>query len=304
MRKFSGILKELTEQPPNSELTIFLEDKLQIPPDKAEVLAARIKKEFLQNENNQVEVRKLLEKMPEPEVTAKQTTHSVECLALKEFGVLIQWMLEELGYEVQGQTLADWGFDFITTHNAKRIAVLARKYPKDTAITEAIFLGAQQTQSAQGCNHTIIATPTQFTKTAISEAQKIDVELWSIDVLASKLVAAKQKANNTEQTCFPPYQVSLFQSLLALRDAKLFLVEQKSEDKYDIILPGVKYPLLSFEVEGQTVMRCVFRIKYNEPVPENDGEQLIAIDEKKGRTGPNETQAYEAIVQYLTQFLE
>jgi HJR/Mrr/RecB family endonuclease len=302
-RKYSGILKECSEQP-DGDLAVFLGDRLGVPLDKAEVLAARIRKEHRQTGNVQVGVRRILEKNPKTDVAAKVAAYTVGCLSQKEFGVFVQWMLEELGYEIQSRCAVDGGVDFVVALNGEKVAVLARKYPVSHAVSEAIFLVSQQAQCTHGCSRTILIATTQFTDGAAAEAQRLGVELWGSDVLAAKIVEAKQCARKIEQATLPPYGGSLLRSLLALGEAKIFLVERKSEGKYDVILPGVRYPLLTFEVDMEVVVRCVFRIKYNEPVPESNGEQIVGTDENGSRLGPKEQQAYEAITTYLSQFLE
>ncbi|MGD6850687.1 MAG: hypothetical protein ACQCN6_01340 [Candidatus Bathyarchaeia archaeon] len=304
MKKYCGILKECAEQA-DGDLAVFLGERLGVPLDKAEVLAARIRKEHSQTANEQVGVWRILEKKSIiTDVAAEPAVYAVKCLSQKEFGVFVQWVLEELGFEVQSRCTVDWGVDFVAELNGEKVAVLARKYPQSHAVSEAIFVVSQQTQSVHTCSRPIIIVTTQFTDGVALEAKRLGVELWSSDVFAAKIVEAKQCARKLEQATLPPYGCSLLRSLLALGEAKVFLVERKSEGEYDVILPGVRYPLLSFEVDGEAVVRCVFRIKYNEPVSESDGEQLIGIDEKGNRNGPDEPQAYEAITQYLSQFLE
>jgi HJR/Mrr/RecB family endonuclease len=302
-RKFSGILKELSQQQFPDSGAEFLADTLQIPMDKAEALVARIKKVSSQT-SEEPDIRVLVEKLSEPEPQSSQAGgYSVECLSDKEFGVFMQWLLETLGYEVQGRCAAAWGADLTAIMNGEKIAVLAIKYPQNYALTGAAVLAAQQTQRTQGCNRAIIIATTRFTQQTAAEAQRCGIELWDSGVLAAKIAEAKEKAaQDSQQTSFPPYQGSLLLSLLSLAETKTFLVEAKAEGKYDLLLPGVKYPLLTFEAHGGVVLQCVFRIKYNEPVSEADGEQLVGADETGNRIGPQE--AYGLITQYLAQFLE
>ena len=69
-------------------------------------------------------------------------------------------------------------------------------------------------------------------------------------------------------------------------------------------MPGVKYPLLTFQSHGNEIVRCVFRIKYNEPVGESEGEAIINTDRKNDRFGPDGEEAYSLIIKYLEQFVE
>ena len=94
------------------------------------------------------------------------------------------------------------------------------------------------------------------------------------------------------------------QSLLRLEETKDFIIEPKADGKYDLHLPGVKYPLLTFQAIDGEVVRCVFRIKYNEPVGEFDGEALISVDRNNERIGPDGAEAYASIIKYLEQFVE
>ena len=162
----------------------------------------------------------------------------------------------------------------------------------------------QETKRLTECQRAIAISTAHFTEQAKAEAEKLGVELWGIDALVQKISELNEKADKEVQACLPKYEGSLLQSILALVENKTFLVAPKTDGKYDVHLPGVKYPLLTFQAQNGKVVRCVFRIKYNEPVTENDGEVLIGLDDKINRTGPDDVQAYETIIQYLEQFLE
>jgi hypothetical protein len=97
------------------------------------------------------------------------------------------------------------------------------------------------------------------------------------------------------QVNFPKYKGTLLDSLLSLGETKTFQVETKADGKYEVNLPGVKYPLLTFQVQNGAVNRCVQRIKYNEPVNEADGEVIAVADEEH---------AYGLVMQYLELFVE
>jgi hypothetical protein len=90
---------------------------------------------------------------------------------------------------------------------------------------------------------------------------------------------------------------------LALSEIKDLVIEPQAGEKYDLYLLGVKYPLLTVQACSGVVTRCVYRIRYNEPVNEFDGEALIGSDDANNRFGPDDAQAYELITQYLEQFL-
>ena len=111
-------------------------------------------------------------------------------------------------------------------------------------------------------------------------------------------------ADAEEQSCFPQYKGSLFQSLLRLEETKDFIIEPRADGKYDLHLPGVKFPLLTFQAHSSEIIRCVFRIKNNEPVGEFDGAALIRSERNNDRFGPDGIDAYALIVQYLEQFVK
>lgn len=102
----------------------------------------------------------------------------------------------------------------------------------------------------------------------------------------AKITEVRKKTELEEQTCFPQYKGSLLHSLLRLEETRDFIIESKADGKYDLHLPGVKYPLLTFQSDGDDIVRCVFRIKYNEPVGEFDGEALVSTDRNNDRFGP------------------
>ena len=104
--KFNGILKEIIEQYPDVDITGFLQDRLQIPIDKAEELAARIEKECnlkAVGETKPNLERTSKEKTEEPQPPPKASVYSVESLSRKEFERFVKWLFEELGYEIQSR---------------------------------------------------------------------------------------------------------------------------------------------------------------------------------------------------------
>lgn len=299
----TNTLKKIAEQPKNTDLIEQLADELQISIDKAETLANRIKKTSnLISEKPRI--KPLVEKLDKP-TEPQPEPYLVGALSDKEFRIFIQWLFETLGYEVQSSCIVNNGADLVVSKSAEKITVLARKYSPNYALTEIIVLAAQQAQTTKNCDRSLIIATTSFTEQAIIEAQRCRVELWNNTDLITKIEEAKEKLTHDDpKLSFQPYQGSLLLSLLSLAETKTFLVEPKTEGKYDLILPGVKYPLLTFEARNGTVVRCVFRIEYNEPVSESEGEHLIGIDENGNKKGPDDLEAYELIAQYLTQFLE
>ena len=154
-----------------------------------------------------------------------------------------------------------------------------------------------------GCESAIVLSTSHFTEQAIVDAQRLGVELWDSDTLDRKIAEARKNACQEEHYCFPPYQGSLLQSLLALGKAKDFILEARADGKYDLFLPGVKYPLLTFQADSGRVIGCILRIRYNEPVGEAEGTALISSG-LGGKVNPDDVSAYGLIIQYLEGFLE
>jgi hypothetical protein len=306
--KFSGILKEVVERYPKIDTIEFLQERLQIPLDKAEVLAARIEKEFSLNSRRKTEqnlVKNILEKPIKSETPPKACVYSVDCLSEKEFKHFIKWLLVELGYEVHPEKYAGAsGAYLVTTKYEEKIAIQAKKYPKNMKASNSIAPRAEEAKRVCGCQRVIVITTGYFTQQAMADAEKLSVELWDRDTLDAKITEVRKNAELEEQSCFPQYKGSLLQSLLRLEETKDFMIEPKADGKYDLYLPGVKFPLLTFQAYGDDVIRCVFRIKYNEPVGEFVGETLIGTDRNNDRFGPDGVDGYTLIINYLEQFVE
>ena len=288
-----GILKEVKEQYPNIDLPGYLADNLQLPLDKAEVLAARIQKQICgkaPDKKGQKTLR-MFEKSAETE-PQKSGCYQVDCLSEKEFEYFTQWLLSELGYESQPEKFAanEFGLDGVVNKDGEKVAVQAIRCPKTHKVSEASVLFAQEMKGE--CQKTLLITTGYFTEQAKTAAEKLGFELWDKDTITQKIVAVRERVDLEVQACFPKYKGTLLESLLGLGETKNFLVEAKAEGKYEVHLPGVKYPLLTFQSQNNEVSRCVFRIKYNEPVGENDGEALISTNEAHLRVGPDDEQAY------------
>jgi len=300
-----GILKEIKEQYPHIDLPEYLADNLQLPMDKAEVLAVRIQKQICAKASDKKgqKTLRMFEKTAETE-PQKSGCYPVDCLSEKEFAYFTVWLLGELGYESQPEKFAanEFGLDGIVNKNEEKVSVQAIRCPKTHKVAEASVLFAQEMKGE--CQNALLITTGYFTEQAKTAAEELGFELWDIDAISQKIVEAKERVDSEVQAGFPKYKCSLLESLLGLGETKNFLVEAKAEGKYEVHLPGVKYPLLTFQSQNGKVSRCVFRIKYNEPVGENDGEALISTNEAHLRVGPDDEQAYGLIMQYLEQFLE
>jgi len=119
----------------------FLQDKLQIPVDKAEELAARIEKQILHKTDGAKQkcIRLILEKTEKPEPAPQASMYPVDSLSQTEFKNFIPWLLKELGYEIQQEQKTDaLGVDLVAAKNGEKIAVLARRYPKAYEVSSAI----------------------------------------------------------------------------------------------------------------------------------------------------------------------
>lgn len=307
-QKFNGILKEVLEQQ-LIESSEVLQDALQIPLDKAEELTNRIKQKYC-SENEKKEkkiVKKLVKKQADSSknrVKKNCYTSSVGYLSNEEFERLIVWLFEELEYEVQPELHKRYlGFDFVVRKESEKIAVLARKYSSEYKLTKAILDFSENAQRVYDCTKSIVVATTFFTDDAVSYSENMGVELWNIKTIAEKIELAKRKTEVQTEKNFPKYKGTLKHSLLKLADEKDFVIESRNDGVYDLYLFGVKYPLLTFQAESEAVTKCVYRIRYNEPVGENEGEVLInSYDDT--RVGPEDMEAYKLIIEYLEQFLK
>jgi HJR/Mrr/RecB family endonuclease len=304
--KFNGVLQEIVERYPNINIAMFLREELRLPDFKAEELAARIEKNYCKKitQEEQKPAVKLLEKPNKPDPT-KTNVYSGESLSEREFEHFIRWLLEELSYIVLPEKYATaLGFDLIATKDGERIAVLARRTPKNCKVSNLILWMAEQAKQALGCQKSIVLSTASFTQQTEEDAQRLGVELWDADTLTRKIREVRKKADSKVKARFPNYEGSLLQSLLRLEETEQFIVEPKAGGKYDLHLPQVKYPLLTFQAQSDTIVRCVYRIKNSKPVTENEGEDLISVDRSGVRHGPDDRAAYDLVMQYLEEFLE
>jgi hypothetical protein len=293
---FNGAIKEILEQYPNINLPEYLMDTLQLPSDKAEMLAAKIEKQILQKPQGDkvAATLRLLEKAAEEEGT-QTGNYPLGVLSIKEFEYFIKWLLGELGYEAEPESYAatEFGVDAVAVKDGGKVAVEAIRCPKTHKVSASIIRIMQEKRG--DCPKALVITPATFTDTAKAEAEKAGVELWDNEVLQQKIKEAKNRVDLEVQVNFPKYKGTLLDSLLSLGETKTFQVESKADGKYEVNLPGVKYPLLTFQVQNGAVNRCVQRIKYNEPVNEADGEVIAVADEEH---------AYGLVMQYLELFVE
>ncbi len=303
--KFNGILQKIMDHP-NFDVVELLQDELRLPLDKAEVLAERIEKEYLQTAGKAEQ--KIIKNITEKQVDTKQTketVYSIESLSTKEFENFTKWLLQESGYDIHPEKIQTiLGVDYIATRNGSKTAVLARKFPKTCVVSETVVLIAQQAKRIYQCENVIVLATTAFSEQARFDAENVGIELWDAYVLDEKIAEIKRKSDQEVQAGFPQYKGNLLDSLLGLEERKDFRIEKRAGEKYDVYFPGVNFPLLTFQVQNGVVSKLVYRIKYNESVGENDGEALIKCDRNGSRFGPEDAEAYAQVTEYLEQFLE
>lgn len=307
--KFNGVLEEALEKYPNIDLAKFLEQKLNIPEHKAKELTTRIEREY------HPEIAARLRQNKEKPIDAKEPTnvehsprvniYSIDSLSGKEFERFLKWLFEELGYQVQpGKYVSDSGVDLVATRDKEKIAIQAKRFQRSIKVSNSVILKTHGGMDVYDCKRSIVITTSYFTQQAKSDARKLDIELWDRDTLAAKIDEINNRIVNQEaKPCFPSYKGSLLKSLISLEETGEFIVERKENGKYDLHLPGVKFPLISFQARLNDVTKCVYRIKNNEPVGEYDGFALIKSD-RNNKYGPDGKQAYELIIKYLAPFLE
>jgi hypothetical protein len=299
--KFNGVIKEILEQPPSIDLQVFLEDTLRLPKFKAEELAGRIKKQHLKAEADAT-FRRALD-VPAKMSSEKSNIYSLDCLSEKEFVFFLKWLLGELGYVVTSERHVDWGFDLDADKDQEKTLFLTRKYPKNCLVSEAAFLLSAQSKQQCNCHKTVFLSTADFSQKAYASAQDFGVELWNPDTVDKKIAQAKQNAALEQQERFPQYNSSLMESLLKLDESGSFIVEPRSNGKFDLHLPNVKFPLLTFQTQNKTIKQCICRIKNNQPVSEAEGTAIISTDRNGNKVGPEDAEAYELITQYLKEFL-
>lgn len=303
--KFDGLLKEILAQYPNVDVADSIEDQLEIPRYKAEAMAARIEKKYLQNpaESDAGTQRSLLEKAAKPDTQPNADFYAVECLSMREFARFTKWLLVELGYEIlPEQEITLWGLSLMVTKNNQRIAVQALRCPQNFHVSDVAVFMTHEAMCKHACQTSIVITTGYFTSQASEEAQKVGFELWDKESLHEKIAVVTSEEAVAAESSLPPYRDSLLQSLLQLETNKDFMIEARVGSKYDLYLPGVRFPLLTFQAQDGVVVRCVFRIINNEAVGEYEGVALIRC-EHDVRVGPDGAEAYGLVVRYLEDYL-
>jgi len=302
--KLNGVLETLMSRWPNVDLVEFLQDELQLPASKAEILAQRIEKKYCQGSAKpKTSLRRILQQ-PLEDKPIPEGGYFVDCLSDYEFGHFMRWLFEGSGFKIlnENKGIAS-GVDFVAEKDGKTIVIVARKYPKNSEVSETVFLISERAKQVHGCTHSIVAVTTYFSDRAKAEAQRLGIEMWDSDVLGEKIEQVRRKDSVEAPFSFPDFCGSLLASLLRLEESKDFVVERRMNGKFELFLAGVKFPLLTFQAEGDRVVRCVFRMKNYKPVGEHEAQALIWTDEANIRLGPNEAEAYEAVTRYLIDFI-
>jgi hypothetical protein len=300
--KVGGILKEILSSP-SIDVADHLEFELAIPRYKAELMAKRIQEKYLQNKQTKPPASsRLFVAVQEPQ---SKHGYNLCCLSDVEFCGFVCWLLEESGYRVQSEkTYTQAGFKAVAEVDEVKTLVYVFKAPQGYGASESALALAEDSKKRLGCQKALVICTGGFSEAAAAKAQSLDVELWDSAALNEHVAQAKRSCEAESASHFPPFEGTLFDSLLKLEEGKEFLVELKAEWRYEVLLPGVKYPLLTFMVRGGAVSRLVFRIKYNEPVTEAEGEVVVGVDEAGNRVGPSEGEAYMRVIQYLEQFIQ
>jgi hypothetical protein len=305
--KFNGILEEITRCYPNINLIEFLQQKLELPVYKAEELASRLEKGFLNKaakNPKQFFHKSISDKTISSELFSEAEIYPIDSLSDEEFELLIKWIFEEQDYTIEESHMIFSGFDFIALRDNEKIAICAMKFSMPTILSNSLVLRLQEQMEKRGCKKGILLATTYFSQQAIFDVQKLGIDLYGIDLLSKQISSIIEKSNSEMQGGFPQFRGSLLESICSLEDTEQFIIEPKTGSKYDLHLQGVKFPLLTFQVESDIIIRCILRIKNNNPVGENEGFALIDMKEGFDRLVLNDMQIYDAIVKYLKQFLE
>jgi HJR/Mrr/RecB family endonuclease len=303
--KLNGILKEIHEQYPNIDIPAFLQEKLQLPPFKAEELAARIQLQYLQNTTCGPirEHSKMLLQKAELSINSENCALSIGSLSIREFEVFFRWRLEQLGFEgLELKFSGSWEVSYTAIKDGESTAIWAIRAPKSCIVTEAV-IALYSEEHIEDCKHKVIMASTYFSEEAKKQAQKEKIELWDPSTVEDKIRQVAKATTQNTQGSISPFRESLLKSLLALEETGNFFIEPRTGGKYDLHLPQVQFPLLTFQAHGETVTRCLLRIKSKQPVSEFEGIVLICYDREGNRQGPGDEEAYTLIQQYLQQFL-
>lgn len=290
-------------------MQVFLRKELNLSQKKAEQLEKKIQElvdfSSMQKEDNQI-IREQSTKEKNTIDSLKFNIYSLDNLSGKEFEEFLKWMFQELGYAVElTKVTADSGVDLVIKRDKEKIAVQAKRYNRNTKVSNEVVLKTHGGMGVYKCSKSIIITTSYFTNQAKSDAQELNMELWDREVLSAKIDEINNEmSNNNHKIEFPDYNGSLLKSLLSLKSMNIFEIQKKENGKYDVYRHGVKYPVLSFRESFNNITHLSFRIKNNEPLPEYGSDSWSLISSDRGSIyGPSGESAYLQIVQYLSQFI-
>ena len=284
----------------------FLKNQLQIPPFKAEELARRVEKQYfkvtINNTKRNTSVN--LGKNEDTRVQSQGEQYSVENLSEKEFDRFLTWLFAELAYQIDQKTaVTQSGFNLVATKDGEKVFIQARRCPIDSFVTDEEVSIAKKEKLVHNCEKSILLASSYFTEQAIAQAQEANIELWDKDALDKKINNVRACEMVDMQAKKPEYQGSLLQSLLRLEETDDFFIQPRAGGKYDVHLPGVKFPLLTFQTESGKVTACVRRIRNNEPIGEFEGTDFFGRD-KSNSIDPEDQETFKLIVKYLESFLK
>ena len=308
--KFEGLLKKIAENYSQIfSISKFLQKELSISEKKAELLTEKINEivDFDSMLKESVISRdEPIPKEKDNKNALKFNIYSLDNLSGKEFEEFLKWMFQELGYSVElTKVTADSGVDLVLKKDKEKIAVQAKRYNRNTKVSNEVVLKTHGGMGVYKCSKSIIITTSYFTNQAKSDAQELNMELWDRDILSAKIDEINNDINNNKPKIeFPDYNSSLHKSLLNLKSMNIFEIETKENGKYDLYRHGIKYPVLSFRESFNNITHLSFRIKNNQPIPEYGSDSWSLISSDRGSVyGPNGESAYLQIVQYLSHFI-
>ena len=308
--KFEGILKKIKDNYSKSfNTSAFLQIELNISPEKAGLLAEKIKSLVDFDSLLKEDIKNTIEPIPkekENKNDLKFNIYSLDNLSGKGFEEFLKWMFQELGFSVElTKVTADSGVDLVLQKDKEKIAVQAKRYNRNTKVSNEVVLKTYGGMGVYKCHKSIIITTSYFTNQAKSDAQKLNIELWDREELSSKIDEINNNlSNNKHKVKFPDYKGDLRKALLNLKAMNIFEIEKKENGKYDVYRHGIKFPVLSFRESFNNITHLSFRIKKNQQIPEYGSDSWSLISSDRGNIyGPSGESAYLQIVQYLSQFI-
>jgi len=308
--KFEGLLKKIQDNYSKEfNFNNFLQKELNISKKNAELLGEKIKAVVDFNTLTKEDTKIIDEPITKERIqkdSLKFNIYSLDNLSGIEFENFLKWLFQERGYSVElTKITADSGVDLVLKKDKEKIAVQAKRYNRNTKVSNEVVLKTYGGMGVYKCDKSIIITTSFFTNQAKSDAQNLNIELWDREFLSAKIDEINNNlSNNKPRIEFPDYNGSLYKFLLNLKSMNVFEIKNKENGKYDIYKHGIKYPVLSFRESFNNITHLSFRIKNNLPIPEYGSDSWSLISSDRGNIyGPNGEAAYLQIIQYLSRFL-